>query len=80
MSQSEYVRNINPIRVATNRRSQVSEKINEEERQQLRALIGSLQYAAVNTRPDLASRLSYLQSRVNSATVEVLLEAKQDPS
>ena len=77
MSQSEYVRNINPIRVETNRRSQVSEKINEEERQQLRALIGSLQYAAVNTRPDLASRLSYLQSRVNSATVEVLLEANK---
>ena len=77
MSQSEYVRNINPIKVEINRKSQINEKINEEERQQLRALIGSLQYAAVNTRPDLASRLSYLQSRVNSATVETLLEANK---
>ncbi len=77
MSQSEYVRNIGPIKIESNRKSQIQEKINEEERQQLRALIGSLQYAAVNTRPDLASRLSYLQSRVNSATVETLLEANK---
>ena len=44
---------------------------------QLRALIGSLQYASVNTRPDIASRLSFLQSKVNSATIETLLEANK---
>ncbi|CAL1173850.1 unnamed protein product [Cladocopium goreaui] len=32
-----------------------------------RGVIGSLQYAAVNTRPDIASKLSFLQSSINSA-------------
>ena len=38
----------------------------------LRALVGSLQYASVHTRPDLSSCLSQLQSSINHATVETL--------
>ena len=52
-------------------------QVNENEKQHLRALIGSLQYASVNTRPDLASRLSYLQSQVNQATVQTLTQANK---
>ena len=77
LSQSEYVRNIKPISIDPNRRSQKMSSVNEDERQQLRALIGSLQYAATNTRPDLASRLSYLQSRINNADVETLCEGNK---
>ena len=77
LSQSEYVCNISPIKIDSNRRSLSEEKITEDERQQLRAIIGSLQYASVNTRPDLSSRLSYLQSRVNDATVSTLVEANR---
>ena len=77
LSQSEYVCNINPIKIDSNRKSLLDEKITEDERQQLRAIIGSLQYASVNTRPDLSSRLSYLQSRVNDATVNTLVEANR---
>ena len=77
LSQSDYVRKILPIAIDSNRRSQVEEKVNENERQQLRALIGSLQYASVNTRPDLASRLSFLQSQVNQAKIGTLIEANK---
>lgn len=77
MSQSEYVRKINPIKIESNRKSQIDLKVSEEERQQLRALIGSLQYASVNTRPDIASRLSFLQSKVNQATIDTLIEANK---
>ena len=77
LSQSDYVRKILPIAIESNRRSQIEEKVNEDERQQLRALIGSLQYASVNTRPDLASRLSFLQSQVNQASVGTLIEANK---
>ena len=77
LSQSDYVRKVLPIAIDSNRRSQVEEKVNENERQQLRALIGSLQYASVNTRPDLASRLSFLQSQVNEAKVGTLIEANK---
>ena len=77
MSQAEYVKKIEPIRISQQRRLQDTEKVNEEERQALRALIGSLQYASVHTRPDLASRLSFLQSEINQATVATLISANQ---
>ena len=77
LSQADYVKRIDPIRISQQRRSQESEKVSEEERQSLRALIGSLQYASVHTRPDLASRLSFLQSEINCATVATLVGANQ---
>ena len=43
--------------------------INDQERQVFRGLIGSLQYATVNTRPDLGSRLSFLQSKINNGQI-----------
>jgi hypothetical protein len=36
-----------------------------------------VQYEAVHMRPDLASRLSNLQSAISRATVETLITAKQ---
>ena len=77
MRQSNYVRAIEPIKIPLERRQQPDSKVSEEERQALRGLIGSLQYAAVHTRPDLASRLSMLQSAINSATVSTLTSANQ---
>ena len=77
MRQSNYVRAIEPIKIPLERRQQPDSKVSEEERQALRGLIGSLQYAAVHTRPDLASRLSMLQSAINSATISTLTSANQ---
>jgi len=77
LSQSGYVRKISPIPIDVNRKSQPSLKVTEEERGLLRGLIGSLQYAATNTRPDLASRLSALQSAINTATIETLWDANR---
>ena len=77
MSQSNYVKAIQSIPISRDRRTQLSQAVTEAERQQLRAIVGSLQYAAVHTRPDLSSRLSQLQSSINSATVETLTIANQ---
>ena len=77
MSQSAYVRAVNPIRITPERKSLPDSPITDTERHQLRALIGSLQYAAVNTRPDLCSRLGSLQSAVPKATIETLLTANK---
>ena len=77
MSQSAYVRAINPIKIATDRKGQPENPITDAERHQLRALIGSLQYAAVNARPDLCSRLGSLQSAVPKASVETLMTANK---
>ena len=77
LSQSSYVRKINPISIEPHRKTQTDAPVSEPERASLRGLIGSLQYAAVNTRPDLSSRLSQLQSSINSATIENLQEANR---
>eukprot|EP00435_Cladocopium_sp_Y103_P037577 s2392_g10.t1 len=77
VSQEKYVKDINPISIPKERRMTPQDAVSEGERQALRALIGSLQYAAINTRPDLASRLGWLQSNINKATVSTLLEANK---
>ena len=77
LSQSSYVKAIEPIKLSLERRKQGEHPVTEEERQALRALIGSLQYAAVHTRPDLSSRLSFLQSDINKATVDTLVQGNQ---
>ena len=77
MNQSKYVKAINPIKTTLQRRQQGENKVTEDERPSLRGLIGSLQYAAVHTRPDIARRLSMLQSKIKSATVSTLISANQ---
>ena len=58
LSQSKYVRDIAPIPITNDRKKDPSQEVSPKERQELRALIGSLQYASVHTRPDISSRLS----------------------
>ena len=77
MNQSKYVGKIPSIKIETNRKSNLEEPVTENERQELRGLVGSLQYASVNTRPDLASKLSMLQSSINKATIGTLVEANR---
>ena len=77
MSQAEYVKKISPIKIPSERRRQEDSDVTPEERLALRGLIGSLQYAAVHTRPDLSSRLSFLQSDINKATIQTLLKANK---
>ena len=77
LSQSKYVREISSIHITQERRKDLNGEVTPKERQELRALIGSLQYASVHTRPDISSRLSYLQSAINKATVETLIMANQ---
>jgi hypothetical protein len=45
--------------------------------QHLRQLCGSLQYAAVHTRPDLAAKVGSLQSMVTRGKVQHLLDANR---
>lgn len=60
-----------------NRRACLTDPVTSEEKHSLRALIGSLQYASTNTRPDLSSRLSYLQSEINRASVQTHHDANR---
>ena len=77
VEQSQYVKDIAPITMNPSRRKEVEHEVTEDERHALRAIIGSLQYAAINTRPDICSRLGALQSRINKAQVIDLIEANK---
>eukprot|EP00435_Cladocopium_sp_Y103_P001498 s4960_g1.t1 len=77
VSQEQYVKDIHPIKISRDRKLTPQAPVNEEERQGLRALVGSLQYAAVNTRPDLAARLGWLQSQINKAVISTLIEGNK---
>eukprot|EP00435_Cladocopium_sp_Y103_P043473 s1016_g12.t1 len=78
LSQSKYVNNIPAISLKPERRCMEDEPVTEEERHLLRGLVGSLQYAAVHTRPDLSSALSHLQSQINQAKVSTLISANKE--
>ena len=77
LSQKEYVQDIPPIDVPKDRRKTPDDAITSQELQALRGLIGSLQYSATNTRPDLACRLSLLQAKITCATVNDLLQGNR---
>jgi hypothetical protein len=77
MDQVDYIQKIEPIDVGRSRRSQPEADVTEMEREHLRRLCGSLQYAAVHTRPDLSAKTGMLQSMVTRAKVKHLLEANR---
>ena len=77
LDQQKYIEDIPPINIDRSRRTTPEELITEKERQALRGLVGSIQYAATNTRPDLSAKLSFLQAKINSAQVKDLLDGNR---
>lgn len=84
--QRAYIEKIKPIPIPKERRLQLQAEVTPSERTQYRSLVGALQYAAVHTRPDLAAKISELQTRSTKCKVEdlgsankVLAEAKEFP-
>ena len=77
LSQNKYVSNIPPIKINHQRRLEENAPTTPDETRALRALVGSLQYAAVNTRPDLLCKLGLIQTQVSKATVSTLLDANK---
>jgi len=77
LDQTQYIEDIPFIDVDRPRRQNSELEVTEAERQALRGLVGSLQYATTNTRPDLAAKLSFVQSVITTAKVKDLLEANK---
>ena len=77
LSQTKYIEDIPAIEIERSRRQCLDEAVTVEEQQSLRGPIGSIQYAASNTRPDLSAKLSLLQARITSACVRDLIEGNK---
>ena len=76
-SQADYVRQIPGIDIGRPRRQGLDAPINESELSKLRGLIGSLQYAVSNTRPDMAAKLGEVQTQIARANVSTLILANK---
>ena len=77
VNQGRYIHKIQPINIPKPRRQENQSPITAHELTQLRGLCGSLQYAAVHSRPDIATKVANLQKGINAATVEPLLEGNR---
>ena len=62
--QAEYVKTIPQIDIGRHRRQDPSSGVTEVERSKLRGLIGSLQYAATHSRPDIAARVGHCRAKL----------------
>eukprot|EP00435_Cladocopium_sp_Y103_P002384 s4317_g1.t1 len=65
LDQTQYIEDIPAINIDRSRRQSPDFPVTSDEKQALRGLIGSIQYAATNTRPDLSAKLSLLQAKIN---------------
>ena len=75
--QRKYTQQIDPIPLSTARKKQKSEPVTETERSQLRGVNGALQWLATQSNPKVSAELSLSQSRVNTATVQDLIDANK---
>ncbi len=77
LNTSTVFHSIPAIDIGKGRRNQPEALISEPELSKLRGLIGSLQYAVTNTRPDMAAKLGGVQTQVGRATVATLMLANK---
>ena len=77
MDHRDYVRKIEPINVPKHRRMVPDAGLADTDKHFLRGLHGSLQYAAVHTRPDLAAKVGQLQASISKPKAKDLLEANR---
>jgi hypothetical protein len=75
--QKKYTSQIEPIPISTARRKLKTSPITENERSQLRGVNGALQWLSTQSNPKVSAELSLSQSKVNTATVQDLLDANK---
>ena len=72
VDQNSYARTLTPIPVSTTRLHEKFEKISTLEEEQLRTLIGQLNWLSGISRPEISFDVSLMTSRIRTATVEDL--------
>lgn len=65
------------IQVSKERAQSVDDRVNDEERTDYRSVVGSLQWLASQTRPDIAFEVNQLQKRIRDLRVGDLLRANK---
>ena len=77
INQESYLKSINSFSVDKTRSSQKEECVTESEKQQLRMVVGQLNWLSGISRPDISFRVSELSSSIKDAKVSDLLKANK---
>ena len=77
LDQREYIHKIEPLNVPKNRRAEPDAPLTDAEKQCLRGLCGSLQFAAVHSRPDLSAKVGQLQASIPGGRIKDMLEGNR---
>ena len=75
--QREHARDLECIHVSKERRKQRQDQTTDEEKSQMRGVLGELNWLVTGSRPDLAAGCSLLQQRVTKSTVEDMIEVNR---
>jgi hypothetical protein len=74
LNQNEYIQKIKEVEFPSRRNSC---KVNEEERKDIRRVVGEMLWVSLMTRPDLSFETNKLSSNIINATVKELKDAKR---
>ena len=77
VQQTEYAQTIQGVKLSTERKKQRDENTNDDEKKQMRAVLGAINWLVTGSRPDLAAACSLLQQRVTSSVVSDLLDVNR---
>ena len=77
IQQKEYSESIKSIVVSKERRKEKEMPATVEERSQMRAVLGEINWLVSGSRPDLAAACSLMQQRVTSATVQDVIDVNR---
>ncbi|CAE7907146.1 RE1, partial [Symbiodinium necroappetens] len=77
ISQCSYAQQQQGLNISRERKRDKHEPITEDERQQMRGVLGSINWLVTGSRPDLGAWCSLLQQRVNTATVADLIDVNK---
>lgn len=77
IEQSKYCQSLKPITVSKERKAHKNLPLGSDETKKLRALIGQMNWAATQTRPDVLFECCELASKIKNATVSDMLVANK---
>ena len=77
INQRKYTNELKEINIEVSKRDQPDLSLNENEKKELRSVIGKLNWLATQTRPDLSYNVSILASCVKNASIKHLHKANK---
>ena len=70
IQQTEYAQNVKGIEISPQRKKEKDSPTTEDEKRQMKAVLGAINWLVTGSRPDLAAGCSLLQQRVAKSVVE----------